>query len=171
MVGHGTERTKTVHFVLDEFVLRTSHVPGSCSKTPGEASKQAPGGAGHTRPGKKTPGGAGTHTGHSNSAVAPAVASVVLTFTRPPVKKHRGSLDSGHTRGARTHTGTLITQTNLTTIPTHQRTRTEPHARRPKPLTCRYDERFCILIPCVISPVRLCVPATPGVFEPVCVSA
>ena len=32
--------------------------------------------------GKKTPGGAETHTGHSGTHVAPAVASVVLTFTR-----------------------------------------------------------------------------------------
>ena len=82
---------------------------------------QTGGAAGHT--GKKKPGGAGTHGIHgdtragSNSAVAPVVASVVLTFT-PLV-----------------HTGTRISQINLTTIPTHQRTRTArpPRARRPNP--------------------------------------
>ena len=55
------------------------------------------------RSGKKTPGGAGTHT--------------------------------GHTRDTRVHTGTRITQTNLTTIQTHRAT-THPHdlhTRRPKP--------------------------------------
>ena len=31
------------------------------------------------------------------------------------------------------HTGTPITQMNLTTIPTHQRTRTHDPARRPNP--------------------------------------
>jgi len=31
------------------------------------------------------------------------------------------------TRDIRGHVGTRITQTNLTTIPTHQRTRTTPH--------------------------------------------
>ena len=74
---------------------------------------------------------------------APAVASVVLTFTGPhravgtrarnayycrlptDKEKHRGSRDThgthtGHTRGARAHTGTRITHTNLSTIPTHQ---------------------------------------------------
>ena len=36
----------------------------------------------------KTPGGAGTHTGHTRAhAVAPVVASVVLTFTRA----HKGT--------------------------------------------------------------------------------
>ena len=55
--------------------------------------------------------GAGTHilrvpvalAGRDSSAVAPVVASVVLTFTRD--------------------TGTQITQTNLTSIPTHQHDR------------------------------------------------
>jgi hypothetical protein len=53
-----------------------------------------------SRTGKKTPGGAETHT--------------------------------GHTRDTRAHTGTRITQTNLTTIQTHQHT-TRTTARRPKP--------------------------------------
>ena len=50
--------------------------------------------------------GAGTHitsAGRDSSAVAPVVASVVFTFTRD--------------------TGTQITQTNLTSIPTHQHDR------------------------------------------------
>jgi hypothetical protein len=47
------------------------------------------------------------------------------------VKRHTGGAGTltGHTRGARAQTGTRITQTNLTTIPTHQRTHTMPHAR------------------------------------------
>ena len=44
-----------------------------------------------------------TSAGRDSSAVAPVVASVVLTFTRD--------------------TGTQITQTNLTSIPTHQHDR------------------------------------------------
>ena len=47
----------------------------------------------------------------------------------------RDTHHTGHTRDARAHTGTRITQTNLTTIPTHQRTqtRTRTTARQPKP--------------------------------------
>ena len=53
---------KTFSCALFSVLAISSHVPGSCSKTPG--------GAGHTRPGQKTPGGAGTHTGHTGHADA-----------------------------------------------------------------------------------------------------
>ena len=51
--------------------------------------------------GKKTPGGAGTHT--------------------------------GHTRDTRAHTGTRITQTNLTTIQTQRHTRKTTQRPNPRP--------------------------------------
>jgi hypothetical protein len=57
-----------------------------------------------------------------------------------PVQRHRGSRDThtGHTGRTGAHVlassrPTRITQTNLTTIPTHQRTHTHDRARRPKP--------------------------------------
>ena len=46
-----------------------------------------------------------------------------------PVKRHRG--EPGHTRDTRAQTSTGKTQANLTTIQTHQNTRTT--ARRPNP--------------------------------------
>ena len=49
-----------------------------------------------------------------------------------PVKRHRG--EPGHTRDTRAHTGTRKTQTNLTTIQTHEHT-TRTSAQRPKPRT------------------------------------
>ena len=57
----------------------------------------------------------------SNTVVseAPLVASL---GSEEPVKRHRG--EPGHTGDTRAHTGTWITQTNLTTIQTHQHTRT-----------------------------------------------
>ena len=60
-----------------------------------------------TGTGKKTPGGAGTHT------------------------------DTGHARDTRAHTGTRITQTNLTTIQTQRHTRTT--TRRHSTNTYRYS--------------------------------
>ena len=48
-----------------------------------------------------------------------------------PVKRHRGERAGTHTRDTRAHTGTRITQTNLTTIQTQRHTRTT--TRRPKP--------------------------------------
>ena len=60
----------------------------------------------YREPGKKTPGGAGTHT--------------------------------GHTRDTRAHTGTRITQTNLTTIQTQRHTRTT--TRRPKPWPAQHPQ-------------------------------
>jgi hypothetical protein len=92
--------------------------------------------------GSKTPGGAGTHTGHAghtdhtetNLTTIPTAIQGVLPMCRwlgklqsslsnpprrtrtttLPVNRHRG--EPGHTRDTRTHTGTRITQTNLTTI-------------------------------------------------------
>jgi hypothetical protein len=46
-----------------------------------------------------------------------------------PVKRHRG--EPGHTRDTRTHKGTRTTQTNLTTIQTHQQ-RATPQPARPR---------------------------------------
>ena len=53
----------------------------------------------------------------------------VATHATVPVKRHRG--EPGHTRDTRAQTSTRKTQTNLTTIQTHQNTRTT--ARRPNP--------------------------------------
>ena len=53
----------------------------------------------YTHTGRKTPGGAGTHT-------------------------YKSQPRTGHTRETRAHTGTRTTQTNLTTIETHEHTRT-----------------------------------------------
>ena len=60
--------------------------------------------------GKKTPGGVGTHTGHTGHRFKDTV----------PEKRHRG--EPGHTQDTRAHTGTRITQrqTNLTTIQTQR---------------------------------------------------
>ena len=105
---------------------------------------------------------------------APAVASVVLTFTGPhravgtrarnayycrlptDKEKHRGSRDThgthtGHTRGARAHTGTRIThkgshiRTSQPSQPTkHQRTLQAPthqatHSTRPREQQAEHD--------------------------------
>ena len=76
--------------------------------------------------GKKTPGGAGTHTGHTGHTV----------------KRHRG--EPGHTRDTQAHArgplhaDTRRTQTNLTTIQTQRqsiRTRSRTTTRQPKPET------------------------------------
>jgi len=140
-------------------------------------------------PGKKTPGGAGTHTGHTGhadaqrhtdqshnqpnppttntphvSATTEAAADSTAASPKPtaprgrpvryPVKRHRGEPghtrdtrntrypvkrhrgEPGHTRDTRdtrTHKGTRTTQTNLTTIQTHQQHTPRTSARRPKP--------------------------------------
>ena len=44
-------------------------------------------------------------------------STIVLNPAALPVKRHRG--EPGHRRDKRAHTGTRITQTNLTTIQTH----------------------------------------------------
>ena len=48
----------------------------------------------------------------------PPPANPTLLWLPVPVKRHRG--EPGQNRGARTHKGTRTTQTNLTTIQTHQ---------------------------------------------------
>jgi hypothetical protein len=58
-----------------------------------------------------------------------------------PVKRHR--VEPGHTRDARdtrTHKGTRATQTNLTTIRTHQQHTPRTSARRPKPRPTQQQE-------------------------------
>jgi hypothetical protein len=90
--------------------------------------------------GKNTPGGAGTHTGHTrdtrtHKGTRTAQTNLTTiqtheqgtTFLPVPVKRHRG--EPGHTRTRDKH-GTHG-QPTLTAIPTHQRTRAT--ARRPNP--------------------------------------
>jgi hypothetical protein len=83
MVGHGTERTKTAHFVLDEFVLKRCKHLVSRSRL---LFKNTGGSRTHETRSKDTGGSRDTHGTQDPVHV--------------PVKKHRGSLDTGHTRGA-----------------------------------------------------------------------
>ena len=60
--------------------------------------------------------------GNTNSPMMTAGLMRMFRLYNHLVERHRG--EPGHTRETRAHTGTRTTQTNLTTIETHEHTRT-----------------------------------------------
>ena len=76
-------------------------------------------------------------TQHDHATAETAADKAARTAARPePVKRHRGEL--GHTRDTRAHTGTRITQTDLTAIQTQRHPRTT--TRRPKPRPAQHPQ-------------------------------